>query len=103
MHRPHDILIKTNVHAAAVVDSYFLDPLSHALTGAMLWIVRRWISTIFVVALATASAYFLYLIFVTHIIFWDFGIYVAAVETGAVRLLAAREFRHLTTASRHRI
>jgi len=83
MHRPHDILIKTNVHAAAVVDSYFLDPLSHALTGAMLWIVRRWISTIFVVALATASAYFLYLIFVTHIIFWDFGIYVAAVEAMA--------------------
>jgi hypothetical protein len=24
-------------------------------------------------------------------------------DTGAVRLLAAREFRHLTTASRHRI
>lgn len=75
--------MKTTGLAATVVDLYFLDPLSHAVTAAMLWIVRHWIGAVSVVALATASGYFLYLIFITHIIFWDFGIYVAAMKAMA--------------------
>ncbi len=79
----YDFQMKANARVTAAVDLYFLEPLSRALTGAMLWIIQRWISTIFLVALATACGYFLYLIFVSHIIFWDFGIYVAAMKAMA--------------------
>jgi hypothetical protein len=79
----YDLLMKSNMRMVAAVDVYLLDPFSGALTEATLWIVQRWISAIFVFAFAMACGYFLYLILVTHIIFWDFGIYVAAMKAMA--------------------
>ena len=79
----YDLLIKSNMRIVAAVDVYLLDPFSRALTDATLWIAQRWISAIFVFAFAMACGYFLYLILVTHIIFWDFGIYVAAMKAMA--------------------
>ena len=75
--------MKSNMRMVAAVDVYLLDPFSSALTEATIWIVQRWISAIFVFAFAMACGYFLYLILVTHIIFWDFGIYVAAMKAMA--------------------
>jgi hypothetical protein len=65
------------------IDAKLLRPISRAFVVSVFWLITRWDYVLAAACFLTAGAYLLYLVFVTHQIFWDVNFYAAAVKTMA--------------------
>jgi hypothetical protein len=66
-----------------IIDSRLLRPMSRGLVTTFKWLLARWEYVLAVICFGVGAAYFLYLVFVTHNIFWDIDFYSAVVKTMA--------------------
>ena len=75
-----------NDRIQSFVDRYFLSPSSRVAVASLQRIIAGWELVLATVMAMMAAAYVLYLLLVTHNLFWDFNGYIAAVKamgTGA--------------------
>lgn len=68
---------------ARMIDAKLLSPISHAFVSSVFWLLARWDYFLAAACFVTAGGYLLYLVFVTHHIFWDLDFYAAVVKTMA--------------------
>jgi hypothetical protein len=66
-----------------VIDTQILKPASRSLVATVLWILSRWDYLLAITCFGVAGTYLLWLIFVTHHIFWDFKVYLGVVKAMA--------------------
>ena len=66
-----------------IIDSCFLRPTSRVFITSIMWLLARWDFALAAICFAIAGGYFLFLVLVTHHIFWDINFYAAVVKAMA--------------------
>ena len=66
-----------------IIDSCFLRPTSRVFITSIMWLLARWDFALAAICFAIAGGYFLFLVLVTHHIFWEINFYAAVVKAMA--------------------